>query len=274
MEAEKLFGNQNMENHPESTAKQQCSRMGFTMFNFLFPSVVSVDALPNPTSALAKDICRGFDVAVSRPFLHILERKAQAKQIAGGTVPQLMETNLRHPVRVENALKFPCNGIRRERPANPWPNEIVIPRGDGTHEAAVLPNAETNLEAIREALIAAWSDEYDYEELAAEIAIPEGLTAYFTDFNAKGDNRDAMYLMTPEFTLNSDEDFIVVYGVNHAKTGKALYANFPVPRLRRGMIRCAQTRKGFFPEQKNLVKHRRTAVLHEVSCFTPSLPVR
>ena len=112
-----------------------------------------------------------------------------------------------------------------ETPANPWPNETVIPRGDGTHEAAVLPNAETNLEAIREALIAAWSDEYDYVELAAEIAIPEGLTAYFTDFNAKGDNRDAMYLMTPEFTLNSDEDFIVVYGVNHAKTGKALYAN-------------------------------------------------
>ena len=31
--------------------------------------------------------------------------------------------------------------------------------------------------------------------------------------------------MSPEFTLNSDEDFIVVYGVNHAKTGKALYAN-------------------------------------------------
>ena len=107
MEAEKLFGNQNMENHPESTAKQQRSRMGFTMFNFLFPSVVSVGAMPNPTSALAKDICRGFDVAVSRPFLHILERKAQAKQIAGGTVPQLMETNLRHPVRFENALIFP-----------------------------------------------------------------------------------------------------------------------------------------------------------------------
>ena len=112
-----------------------------------------------------------------------------------------------------------------EMPANPWPNETVIPRGDGTHEVSVLPNAQANLEAIREALIAAWSDEYDYEELAAEIAIPEGLTAYFTDFNAKGDNRDAMYLMTPEFTLNSDEDFIVVYGVNHAKTGKALYAN-------------------------------------------------
>ena len=112
-----------------------------------------------------------------------------------------------------------------EVPANPYPNETVIPRGNGEHEAAVLPDAEEHLEAIREALIAEYADEYDYEELAGEIAVPEGLTAYFTDFNAKGDNRDAMYLMTPEFTLDSDEDFIVVYGVNHAKTGKALYAN-------------------------------------------------
>ena len=112
-----------------------------------------------------------------------------------------------------------------EAQANPYPNETVIPRGDGTHEAAVLTDAQAHLEAIREALIAKYADEYDYEELAGEIAVPEGLTAYFTDFNAKGDNRDAMYLMTPEFTLNSDEDFVVVYGVNHAKSGKALYAN-------------------------------------------------
>ena len=114
---------------------------------------------------------------------------------------------------------------RSETAAHPYPNETVIPRGNGVHEAAVLDRAEEKLETIREALIAEYADGYDYEELRGEIAVPEGLTAYFTDFNAKGDNRDAMYLMTPEFTLNSDEDFIVVYGVNHAKTGKALYAN-------------------------------------------------
>ena len=114
---------------------------------------------------------------------------------------------------------------RSETAARPYPNETVIARGSGVHEAAVLDHAEEKLETIREALIAKYADEYDYEELRGEIAVPEGLTAYFTDFNAKGDNRDAMYLMTPDFTLNSDEDFIVVYGVNHAKTGKALYAN-------------------------------------------------
>ncbi|MCR5138323.1 MAG: hypothetical protein K6C12_14750 [Oscillospiraceae bacterium] len=112
-----------------------------------------------------------------------------------------------------------------EAAANPYPNETVIPRGNGVHEAAVLIDAERNLETIREALIAKYADGYTYEEPTCVISVPEGLTAYFTDFNAKGDNRDAMYLMTPDFTLDSDEDFVVIYGVNHAKTGKALYAN-------------------------------------------------
>ena len=112
-----------------------------------------------------------------------------------------------------------------EKDPNPYANATVIPRGTGVHEAAVVENAEEKLETIREALIAEYGDEYDYEEPMSEIAVPEGLTAYFTDFNAKGDNRDAMYLMTPEFTLDSDEDFVVIYGVNHTKTGKGLYAN-------------------------------------------------
>ena len=54
---------------------------------------------------------------------------------------------------------------------------------------------------------------------------PEGLTAYFNDTNAQGDNRDASYLMTEDFTLDSDEDFVVVYGVNHTATGKGQYSN-------------------------------------------------
>ena len=112
-----------------------------------------------------------------------------------------------------------------ELPENPYENETVIPRGNGVHETAALTDAAGHLETIREALIAEYGDEYDYEELDSDIAVPEGLTAYYNDFNAKGDNRDAMYLMTPDFTLDSDEDFVVVYGVNHSATGKALYSN-------------------------------------------------
>ena len=43
--------------------------------------------------------------------------------------------------------------------------------------------------------------------------------------NANGDVHDAAYLFTPDFKLNSDEDFVVVYGVNHSTTGKAHYFN-------------------------------------------------
>ena len=57
------------------------------------------------------------------------------------------------------------------------------------------------------------------------IAVPEGMTSYFNDTNSQGDNHDTTYLMTENFTLASDDDFVVVYGVNHTTTGKAIYSN-------------------------------------------------
>lgn len=107
----------------------------------------------------------------------------------------------------------------------PYENETLIPRGNGEHEAAQLDGVEQHLDEIRNALIAEYADEFDYEEFTTDIAVPEGLTAYTKDTNSLGDNRDTAYLMTPDFTLNSDEDFVVVYGVNHTATGKAQYSN-------------------------------------------------
>lgn len=109
--------------------------------------------------------------------------------------------------------------------SSPYENQKLIPRGTGEHEAAVLDNVEQHLDEIRNAIIEQYADEYDYEELTSDIAVPEGLTAYTKDTNAQGDNRDTSYLMTQNFTLDSDEDFIVVYGVNHTATGKAKYSN-------------------------------------------------
>lgn len=107
----------------------------------------------------------------------------------------------------------------------PYDNAVVTPRGTGRHESADMDQAEEHLSEIRSAMIAQYQDEYDYEELKSDIAVPEGLTAYFNDTNSLGDNRDTTYLMTPDFTFNSDEDFVVVYGVNHTLTGKAQYSN-------------------------------------------------
>lgn len=114
---------------------------------------------------------------------------------------------------------------KSEIPSSPYENEKLIPRGTGEHEAFVLDNVEQHLDEIRNSIIEQYADEYDYEELTSDIAVPEGLTAYTKDTNAQGDNRDTSYLMTQNFTLNSDEDFIVVYGVNHTATGKAEYSN-------------------------------------------------
>jgi hypothetical protein len=42
-----------------------------------------------------------------------------------------------------------------------------------------------------------------------------------------GPNRDTYYLNTTHFALGDDpNDFLIVYGVNHAATGKATYSNF------------------------------------------------
>ena len=124
----------------------------------------------------------------------------------------------------ENATVF------RVTPKNEFPRSTfdvlpLTPRGTGIHEAARVKSCSANLDKIRSAIIAQYADEYDYEELTTEIGIIDGLTAYTNDVNANGDVHDAAYLISPDFTLNSDEDFVVVYGVNHATTDKAHYFN-------------------------------------------------
>ena len=109
--------------------------------------------------------------------------------------------------------------------AQPAPAQPVVTRGTDVHEAGLLSQARATMDALRQAIIAQYADEYGYEEPAVEIAVPEGMTAYLNDRNAQGDNHDTTYLMTGDFTLDSDDDFVVVYGVNHSTTGKAVYSN-------------------------------------------------
>jgi hypothetical protein len=114
---------------------------------------------------------------------------------------------------------------KKEVPASTFEIQDLPPRGSGVHEAAKLNNSTQRLDMIRENLIAQYSDEYEYEELSTDIGITDGLTAYMKDADAQGDVYDAAYLNTGDFTLQSDDDFVVVYGVNHVTTGKARYFN-------------------------------------------------
>lgn len=114
---------------------------------------------------------------------------------------------------------------KAETEPSAFPVKKLTPRGTGVHEAAIVDDCTSNLDTIRRNIIAKYSDEYDYEELTTEIGIIDGMTAYTNDVNANGDVLDAAYLISPDFSLTSDDDFVVVYGVNHATTNKAHYFN-------------------------------------------------
>ena len=162
-----------------------------------------------PATELAMGLERGKDTfctlgRVSQPA----DRDAMDAWIAG--LPDAM-TVLRVTPQVPNT--------------QPAPAQPVVTRGTDVHEAGLLPQARATMDTLRQAIIAQYADEYDYEEPAVEIAVPEGMTAYLNDRNAQGDNHDTTYLMTGDFTLDSDDDFVVVYGVNHSTTGKAVYSN-------------------------------------------------
>lgn len=124
----------------------------------------------------------------------------------------------------ENSTVFRITPKTEAEPSA-FPVRTLTPRGNGIHEAAIVDSCTQNLDMIRKNIIDKYSDEYNYEELTTEIGIIDGMTAYTNDVNANGDVHDAAYLISPDFKLTSDEDFVVVYGVNHATTKKAHYFN-------------------------------------------------
>jgi hypothetical protein len=112
---------------------------------------------------------------------------------------------------------------------DPLPVPELRVRGTGQTEMDLLPAVEE----LREAILERYSGDYDYVEIPS-VDFIEGYTAIQTGQNALGDNRDTVFMINGPLTspaipylLEADE-FIVVYGVNHAATGKATYSNFAV----------------------------------------------
>ncbi|MDH7510090.1 MAG: hypothetical protein QHH04_03490 [Methanolinea sp.] len=56
------------------------------------------------------------------------------------------------------------------------------------------------------------------------IGILEGYDSLQRNADALGDNRDALYLQNGDYLLD-DNDFIIMYGITHRASGKALYTN-------------------------------------------------
>jgi PKD repeat protein len=100
----------------------------------------------------------------------------------------------------------------------------LIVRGTGdTHELDLLQDQE----ALRESIIAREGVGMVITENKSSIYVLEGYDSLQREINAQGDNRDTIYLSNGNYTL-SDNEFIIIYGVNHQKTGKATYTNAAV----------------------------------------------
>lgn len=108
----------------------------------------------------------------------------------------------------------------------PWAIPTLKIRETGISEYQVVPSCRNDLDYLRNEIIKKYSGtEYDHVDLDLTIGIPDNYNAILRDFNVYGDNRDAVYFKTEIFQLTSDDDFVIVYGINHERTGKAIYSN-------------------------------------------------
>jgi hypothetical protein len=129
--------------------------------------------------------------------------------------------------------------LLRVSPAQPVPGVLLDPlplpklrvRGTGKTETAFLPAVEL----LGKAVVAAYPG-YDVTPIATT-NWNEGYNCIENGQNCLGDNRDTPYIppsfnpvtagLNQELTLDPGE-FLVAYGVNHAATKKAVYANISV----------------------------------------------
>ena len=64
-------------------------------------------------------------------------------------------------------------------------------------------------------------------QLVTSVLITDGFDGIQRNAYVLGDCRDTVYLGTEDFCMSNNE-FVVVYGVNHQASGKAIYANVNV----------------------------------------------
>lgn len=120
---------------------------------------------------------------------------------------------------------------KTEFPPDPLPAPVLRNRGTGHTEMDLYPT----MEQLRQAILDMHSGGFTAEELDSFVPWPEGYPAIQRDIawmgpaqeGSLGYGRDANYLGSTWFDL-PDNGFAIVYGVDHAGTGKATYASASV----------------------------------------------
>jgi len=104
---------------------------------------------------------------------------------------------------------------------DPFPAPELRVRGTGKTEVDLQPA----LDELRRAILAKYSN-LSANEFETSVWLPESYDAVQRELYVAGESRDTVYLRCDTFTLGDDPDeFAIAYGVNHAASGKATYAN-------------------------------------------------
>jgi hypothetical protein len=122
---------------------------------------------------------------------------------------------------------------KTEFPSDPLPAPVLRTRGTGQTEMDLYPT----MEKLRQAILARYGAAFDAEELDTFLpdTVPEGYPAIQRGIaylgpgrdGSAGYGRDANYWVSSWFEL-PDDAFAIVYGVDHAATGKATYSSAAV----------------------------------------------
>jgi hypothetical protein len=117
----------------------------------------------------------------------------------------------------------------KEPTPDPYPVPSLIPRGSGTNEFQYFDSVEDLRTAIlgkHTALGATVKKEYE-----PYLWFVEGFEAIqrslLNGYDVYGEVRDTIYLRTDSFDFG-EKDFMIIYGVIHARTGKATYSNLNI----------------------------------------------
>ena len=117
------------------------------------------------------------------------------------------------------------------QPLNPFPAPGLRVRGTGQTEMGLMSKMDQLRQGILQANPGLYATDY-----RTYVVAYDGYHYIQSAANAQGDTRDALYLSAGSFnayglhdpiTLDNDE-FLVVYGVNHVATGKAAYVGITV----------------------------------------------
>jgi hypothetical protein len=96
----------------------------------------------------------------------------------------------------------------------------LTPRISGSDEFHLLPDVRL----LEDNMYNAYQEDYDITWLQTWVWAPEGLEALQERRNVVGETHDALYVRSESFSFR-DNDIVIVYGVNHTKTGMAVYSN-------------------------------------------------